>query len=71
MNKKHHQAGKKEAMTEQKKHDNPQSETNETVAESPNQPDEVQTLQEEIAKWKDATLRGACRYGKLKKTRGN
>ena len=67
MNKKHHQAGKKEAMTEQKKHENPQSETNETVAESPNQPDEVQTLQEEIAKWKDATLRAHADMENLKK----
>lgn len=68
MNKKYHQAGKKETMTEHKKHETPQTEKPmKTGEETPETAPEIQTLKEEIAKWKDATLRAHADMENLKK----
>lgn len=67
MHKKHHQSGKKEAMTEQKKQETPQPDSSKKTTESLNTSDEIQSLKEELAKWKDATLRAHAEMENLKK----
>jgi len=67
MHKKHHQSGKKEAMTEQKKQETPQPDSSKKTTENLNTSDEIQSLKEELAKWKDATLRAHAEMENLKK----